>query len=384
MSRYLLTILLFCISGLSSVSASLPAGLSVNIEAVRSGYDSNDKLEIRVSYRNDTDQTIRFLAWNTALEGVVSHDFLDVVFEGARLHYIGRHVKRLPPSDVDYISLAAKETVEAIVDLEGAYPIQDEGEYLITYKVDDLQGDSLSKQKPAVLNLLESKPIKLTKQTPIIDASCNATQVAQINEALVIAGQIASRASSDLDNAPVEQRPNAERYVEWFGAFTEGRYNNVALGMRRIAAALANQRIGFDCTCDDPRRQNLFAFVFTNDPFNMNVCPVFFRVAPAGTDSRSGTIVHEISHFNVVAATDDFSSALDQRGSRALAISSPTSAVRNANAFEYFAENTPFLSMPAPSSTNGGGDGDPADVIEEPEPEDPTIVAPIVDLVLDE
>jgi hypothetical protein len=41
-----------------------------------------------------------------------------------------------------------------------------------------------------------------------------------------------------------------------------------------------------------------------------------------------------------------------------LADSSPESAIRNANAFEYFAENTPSLSMPS-------GGGTPI----EPEPE---------------
>jgi len=52
----------------------------------------------------------------------------------------------------------------------------------------------------------------------------------------------------------------------------------------------------------------------------------------------------------VVGNTDDFNSALNQSGSRNLARSSPPSAIRNANAFEYFAENTPFLSMPQPRS----------------------------------
>jgi len=73
---------------------------------------------------------------------------------------------------------------------------------------------------------------------------------------------------------------------------------------------------------------------------------VFFRVPREGTDSMSGTIVHEVSHFNVVAATDDFRP--NQSGIRALAISQPENAIRAANAYEYFAENTPFLSMPQP------------------------------------
>jgi hypothetical protein len=122
--------------------------------------------------------------------------------------------------------------------------------------------------------------------------------------------------------------------------------------MARIASALSSQTIGFDCDCtgqDGIDPDNTFAFVFPDEPYNMTLCGVFFRVPREGTDSKSGTIVHEISHFDVVASSDDFGSALDQSGSRRLANSSPTSAIRNANAFEYFAENMPFLSMAMPA-----------------------------------
>ena len=52
-------------------------------------------------------------------------------------------------------------------------------------------------------------------------------------------------------------------------------------------------------------------------------------------------MVHELSHFNVVAATDDH--AYGQSSAASLAISNPTMALDNADSHEYFAENTPFL-----------------------------------------
>ena len=183
-------------------------------------------------------------------------------------------------------------------------------------------------------------------RTPNIDGSCNATQRSQITEALGIAESISITARNALRNAPVELRSTARRFDEWFGQFSTQRYATAQLAFDRIASALSNQTIGFDCTCNINNRNNVFAFVFANDPFNMNVCPVFFRTTARGTDSRSGTIVHEISHFNVVIASDDFQSALNQSGSRQLANTNPSLAIRNANAFEYFAENTPFLTMP--------------------------------------
>ena len=62
--------------------------------------------------------------------------------------------------------------------------------------------------------------------------------------------------------------------------------------------------------------------------------------APAnGTDSKAGTLVHETSHFTVVAGTDDH--VYGQTGAHNLAVSNPTNAVDNVDNHEYFAENTP-------------------------------------------
>jgi peptidyl-Lys metalloendopeptidase len=48
-----------------------------------------------------------------------------------------------------------------------------------------------------------------------------------------------------------------------------------------------------------------------------------------------------MSHFDVVAGTDDF--AYGQTAAKSLATSNPDDAVRNADNHEYFAENTPPL-----------------------------------------
>ena len=58
-----------------------------------------------------------------------------------------------------------------------------------------------------------------------------------------------------------------------------------------------------------------------------------------GTDSKAGTLVHEMSHFDIVAGTEDH--VYGQAGAKSLAISDPARAVDNADSHEYFAENTP-------------------------------------------
>ena len=48
-----------------------------------------------------------------------------------------------------------------------------------------------------------------------------------------------------------------------------------------------------------------------------------------------------MSHFNVVAGTDDH--VYGQAGAKSLAASDPARALDNADNHEYFAENTPAL-----------------------------------------
>ena len=60
-----------------------------------------------------------------------------------------------------------------------------------------------------------------------------------------------------------------------------------------------------------------------------------------GTDSKGGTLIHEMSHFNVVGSTNDW--VYGQTGAASLAKSNPAKATDNADNHEYFGENTPAL-----------------------------------------
>ena len=380
MKKIILMCLVFLFSLHANSSFALESGIVTKIEPVLAEYSAQDKLDIKISYTNVSSENVRFLKWNTALVGSIQHDFLSVVFDGAELPYIGIHIKRLPPTSRDFITLSPGETISAVVDLSKAYALKAGGQYTLLYRGLNHSNVDFKTAAGVIINLVEPRASAPTvKRPPIIDASCTAQQTNQINEALGIAERISITAINDLNNAPVDKRASARRYREWFGAYSASRYQTVSRGMSKISSALVNRQIGFDCGCNDPNvdRNSTFAYVYSNDPYYMNVCSVFFRTTAAGTDSRAGTIIHEISHFNVVAGSDDFQSALDQSGSRNLANTNPNNAIKNANAFEYFAENTPFLTMPA------------ASVTPEPEPEPESeikkvIITPILPLLLDE
>ena len=344
----IISALLFSLPVFAS-SGDLPAGVVVSFEVVKSAIEVNDQALVIVTYTNEGNSAVKLLKRDTALGGGMTEDLFSVEYQGRELAYSGAHVKRLAPVAADYIELGPNESVSQKIDLLRSYSIDFEGDYVINLREVSSDHSVDAKSLPGkVLSLSSDRPVQLLKRTPQFE-NCSASQQSVIDSALTSAERIANESISALRNAPVALRPNAERYLEWFGTYSASRYAQVESGMARIASATSNQTIGFDCDCTNQpgvNPANTFAFVFTNDPFNMTLCDVFFIVPREGTDSQSGTIVHEISHFNVVASTDDFSSALDQRGSRSLANSSPANAIRNANAFEYFAENTPFLTMP--------------------------------------
>ncbi|MBF0274912.1 MAG: hypothetical protein HQK84_06745, partial [Nitrospinae bacterium] len=81
-------------------------------------------------------------------------------------------------------------------------------------------------------------------------------------------------------------------------------------------------------------------------PYLIYLCGAGLSAPASGTDSKPGTIIHELSHFTVIGGTDDH--AYGQSGAQSLATSNPSNAILNADSYEYFAENTPAL-------TNGDG-----------------------------
>jgi hypothetical protein len=133
------------------------------------------------------------------------------------------------------------------------------------------------------------------------------------------------------------------RYTTWFGAPNSGRFNTVKSHFEAIEDAFESAPTVVNCDCDEP----YYAYVFADQPYEIYVCDAFWSAPTSGTDSKAGTLVHEMSHFTVVAATRDHE--YGQNACRSLAISSPQQAVMNADSHEYFAENTPPL--------EGGGGG---------------------------
>jgi peptidyl-Lys metalloendopeptidase len=354
MQRALLIKLLVSILGFLALApalclAAIPPGIAVTIAPTKASFGPREELMVTVSYANVTDSDIRLLKWGTGLDGRIGPNIVDLKFEGRSLAYTGILVKRLPPTESDFVILSANKTLSAKVSLDLSYAINLQGQYLMEPKDRRSQTAQL-KSTANAFRLSADRPVFRLKR-PAAFTECTVEKKNQLTAALGAAESISRVARDAIRNTSTNMRITAPRHQEWFGAYDLGRWDRTQVNFDNIYNATANKTVGFDCSCDDPGiddPDNTFAYVSSTDHYNMNICGAFWRAPLLGKDSRAGTIVHELSHFNVVAATDDIQ--YGQNAARSLAKSNPGNAIQNADSHEYFAENTPFLSMPGPGS----------------------------------
>ena len=332
----------------SAVGAAPKDGPTVSLSVAQSEFRSGEDVLVTVTVSNPHKHTVRVLKWFTAAEGVEEPLFA-VTRDGEPVAYIGAHYKRPPVTGRDYISLKAGQSLSHIVNLSEYYDFSQTGQYEVFYAVASFQlfsekgnafqvPDSLTSEKISLKAEGRAPKGKPTQPPPPPPGgnSYNACTVDQ-QSLLVSARNQAKTYASESSNYLNTHNSGTQRYTEWFGVYTSSRYNTVKNNFGAISNAMTNAGIIFDCKCKQP----YYAYVYPNQPYNIYLCKVFWQAPLSGTDSKAGTLIHEMSHFNVVAGTDDV--VYGQAGARELADTNPDDAITNADSHEYFAENTPAL-----------------------------------------
>lgn len=337
--------------GLFSMNA-LADGIIATLDANTTNISAKDDLTVTLTLTNDEQRNIKLLKWYTPEEGITDALF-SVVQNGEKIHYLGAHIKRPAPAEQDYIKLAPGESVKYEVELSGLYELTQTGSYEIQYHVENvdlMRGQSKLGQKLApmpdeiqsntinlwiegresVSTIVPAQDFSILAKTPNYTGGCSNSEKSSIQSALTAAENMADNAVNYLNNSSNYYN---DRYDTWFGSYTSTRWNNVRENFESIQDAISNKTLTFDCSCN----QGYFAYVYPNSPYKVYLCNAFWSANTTGTDSKAGTIIHELSHFNVVAGTDDL--AYGQSAAKRL---SPSRAVRNADNHEYFAENTPY------------------------------------------
>ncbi|CCQ09220.1 Extracellular protease precursor [Pseudoalteromonas luteoviolacea B = ATCC 29581] len=347
-------------------SASAMAGNSIQVNVDVQPME-NGNVSATVHFTNTTNKTQKILGWYTNLE---EEHIFHITRDGEEVEFQGPHYKRPAPQDSDYIKLKAGETLSKTFELTSYYDFSQPGNYEVSYSVRSLSlfNHTLVDPRSVVsvaptkssTSMLQSStqsiwfdgmPMVFDKQSTsakggkgggsedcvggtCFTGRCDNAQKSDILSALNAADQITNDSVAYLSSHSANT--SGTRYNTWFGASTSSRYSTITANFNAINDAIDNKPLTFDCSC----KQSYFAYVYPNQPYKVYLCKAFWSANELGTDSRAGTIVHELSHFNAVAGTDDI--VYGQAGAKNLAISDPAQAIQNADSHEYFAENTPY------------------------------------------
>lgn len=365
--------LLLCTVFSSSLGFAQGDSLEVELRALDPG-----QLEISYTLRNNSKQDLRVLTWNTPLEGAFDGDNFRVSYDGKKdsrpVPYRERHVKRAAAALADYRVLEAGSSATVYLDISHGYLTRHAGFYSIqfdasvdfyavppgadpySYRIDAADRRQLALQSNTVTAYQSTGLTEIQAKLAAEFSSCDAGQQSQIDTALTAAETMAAEASEALSSTSVSQRASATRYTTWFGSYVSSRYATVSSHFAAISDATANKQLKFSCGSQRCGRTT-FAFVYSDSPYEIFLCPAFWEAELTGTDSRAGTIIHELSHFTILGGTDDHQYGHDS--SKQLGATDPARAIGNADSHEYFAENTPVLSMSGGTVTPGTSDPSP-------------------------
>jgi len=310
----------------------------------------NSEGSISISIRNSSKEEIKVLKWNTPFEESLNSDVFVIKNNNHIVPYMGKVIKRGQPQESDYIKLEPKEQRNINIKLSDYYDMSKKGNYSITYK-GNISLLNSSNQKHTVITSLKKNTKVITipfqptksqkKKSQKLTADftgCSEERKNYINDAHTEAIAMSKESLNRMVNTT--EYTSAERYTTWFGLSVPIHQNQVTKSLQRIYDTLDREKLKFDCeTCT----YNAFAYVYPDKPYDIYLCGAFWEAEVSGTDSKAGTLIHEVSHFNKVADTNDY--AYGQSRVKSLAKTSPDRSIKNADSYEYFSENNPKLSM---------------------------------------
>lgn len=335
------------------LACALPAHalgeIAVTVTPDQPALGKGDDVNVTVTLTNTGSTPQRLLKWRTPFVPA-EHALFQITRDGLPVRYLGRHVKRAAPTEADYIVLAPGESRSARVELSKLYEMQVTGAYSVRYHTsnaapsakagaDIVVGDIAS--NPAAIWIEGRLPRGIV--TPSLAApsgpaglsfsQCSNAQQASITNAFAAGTAMATDGVEYLTS----RKQQGPRYMNWFGTHEAARVTTATNNFTAIKNAFETKPVKVDCGCDEP----YFAYVYPGQPYNIYVCRAFWSAPLTGTDSMGGTLLHEMSHFDVVAGTDDH--VYGQSGAAELARTAPQRAINNADSHEYFGENTPPL-----------------------------------------
>ncbi len=337
--------------------------LHVNVMPVQTRFASAQNVNVVLKYSNVGGDTMSIYKWYLP-EKELTDPLFEVTRDGERVEYVGPLVKRRVPTDEDAITLAPGMTLSTVVQLSSVYNMTQSGNYVVQYKKNadqvlfttnnmlrsgfvssDDDEEFVLQSTPIVVftagrrNLLIEQANEYNSQARFLTptySGCSSSQTSSIRNALSAAQNYANDAVQYLSS----MSSVTSRYTTWLGSHTSSRRLTVKNYFTQIQNVLSSKAISFDCTCPGAD-SSTYAYVYPTQHYKVYLCGQFWPASSTGIDTKGGTLVHELAHFNVVAGTDDHT--YGQASCKNLAKSNPDLAIKNSDSLQYFSENYPKL-----------------------------------------
>lgn len=318
-----------------------PAQLDVQLSTANPVVQGDVDVAVDIAVTNTSSHAVKVLKWQLPSQRLQGPLFRIIKEDGTPASYVGPLIKRAAPRAEDYVHIEAGQTLKYRVELTGSYELGN-GQHTIEYVAHGRRGHEAVLSSANALHLWtsgRSAPAPVVESSEAVAASitytggCTSSEKTTLVSAVDAATNYATTSNSYLSTPSATQR-----YTKWFGSLTTSRWNTVNSHYVNIESAFKTKPLTLDCSCND---SGTYAYVYANSPYKIYLCGAFWSAPMTGTDSKGGTLVHEMSHFTVVAGTDDW--AYGQSAAANLARTNPTRAVDNADNHEYFSENTPYL-----------------------------------------
>lgn len=351
-------------TGVLAVSLAITPAISFSQQVqprLRAAVEVQDALEtgesvmVRFMLTNESTQDLRFLKWNTPLEGIRGRIFR-VERDGETVLYEGVLVRRGDPLPDDYVVIPAGGSVEAEVDLAGAYDFSSAGAYSIQFLspvVSDARPatqDTLATlaatrrieipSPPASVRINRSierapreRPARLEARSTVIN-SCSSAEETAVEDADFAANFWSVAIQGHLEGLSSTERQTYALYQVWFGAYTGSRYATVLDNWQKLEDAFNYEEITYDCSRSGCSASD-YAYVYVGGPNEVFLCGLFFSSSTTGYYSQATTLIHELSHE--AAGTDD--NAYGTTNCQNLATNDPASAIDNADNYAFFMED---------------------------------------------
>ncbi|KAL0062486.1 hypothetical protein AAF712_010619 [Marasmius tenuissimus] len=359
---------------LSALSASAEPSLSLEL-AAPTDVDGVHNLKVSATLHNTGDEDLKLLKDPNGLLSKSATDKFKISnvagsgpsFTGIKVKYSPSHAAKHGDSTKAFTVLKAGDSVEVEHSLAASYDFNQcgEGSYDIDgskefHYVDDSTGEVkkiVAKVESGVKAKISGK-LAVARSLPVRRAPVNGTashadapanitglhagfdnctpdEQALIHTATLFAQRYSFHSYEYLVQ---NNHSGAARYETWFGKYDVNRHQNVTKHFARVLENPFNNYT-YDCMPTEcGEGGSTFAYVYPTEFGKIYLCDAFWKANTTGADSKAGTLIHESTHFTIIAGTND--EIYGRNDSEALAQTEPARSHLNVDSHEYFAEDS--------------------------------------------